>query len=99
MLNRIGWWISDYAMQLMIALVLLAMILFVVLHEPAKYHEVPVEFCREALTGAQMDEQVPVQNCASYDKNGVCTVPFTTYYTQTKVQVRISCDYTEWRTR
>jgi hypothetical protein len=58
---------------------------------------VPVEFCNAQYTGRTKAEDVPLQSCAAYDKNMICTAPITTWATETRNETRVVCDFIEWR--
>lgn len=59
---------------------------------------VPVEYCQQHTTGRTRERAETTYNCFSYDsKTGVCTnsVPITNYYTDH--EVRVICEFTEWK--
>jgi hypothetical protein len=84
----------------MVIIPVLTLILFIV----ATYRQsqsasisVPVEFCKAQSTGRTKSEDIPMQSCAGYDRNMVCTVPITTWTTETRNETRVICDFIEWR--
>lgn len=91
-------WICEHWILLLIGLAIIGLIVVLATAEPRKYIQAPIESCRQARTGNKHTYDVANTTCASYDKNGVCTVPVTTYTQQTDVEVRVTCDFTEWRT-
>lgn len=61
------------------------------------YIRAPVESCTATNTGRVSHDLMPVQQCAGYNNQGACTAPFTTYVEYTNTEVRVVCDFTEWR--
>ena len=61
--------------------------------EPQKTVSAPIEACHLQQTGNVRDSTYPLQSCASYDSNMNCTVPITTWQTDTQYEVRVTCDW------
>lgn len=91
----IGEWVCEYWMLIVAAMFLFALGLLIT--TPSKYVRAPVESCAATYTGNTQVQDVPITTCASYDKNMACIVPITTYTQETISEVRIQCDFKEWR--
>jgi hypothetical protein len=59
---------------------------------------VPVEFCRLQETGRTQTRIEQTYMCASYDsKSGACTIQVPQTNTYVDKEVRVTCDFTEWK--
>lgn len=77
----------------------LALVLLVLLAACTKreYLSVPVTACVQQNTGRTQEQDLTTWQCFSYDDKGVCTmnIPVTQHIEYR--EVRVTCDYLEWR--
>lgn len=89
-------WIRDWYMIFVPALCVLLMC-WALSGPRSPTMAVPIEFCTAQYTGRTKAEDVPMQSCAAFDQNMMCTAPITTWSTQTRNETRVTCDFVEWR--
>lgn len=62
-----------------------------------KTYEVPVEACKSQYTGRTNSYTVQQNNCYAYNSDGQCTMNMPSYHEITSREVKVICNYTEWR--
>jgi hypothetical protein len=97
LLTYLGDWFVDWWLPILIAVTVTVLVYVAITSEPVKYIQAPIESCRSVYTGKTYEEQIPVYSCASYNKDGVCTMPITTYVPQTRKEVSVTCAFLQWQ--
>jgi hypothetical protein len=89
-------WLRDWYMVI-VPFLFAALMAWLLFHTRSATMAVPLEFCTAQYTGRTKAEDVPMQSCAAFDQNMMCTAPITTWSTQTRNETRVTCDFVEWR--
>lgn len=90
-------WFKEYYMIFVPLIAVVALVVGLSAIGKSSSISVPVQYCKAQYTGQTRVSDYPIQSCAAYDKNMNCTVPITTWVSETQHETRMTCDWLEWR--
>lgn len=87
MIKTLAWWIIAFVLAILVGGC-----------GPREHYKVPVEYCKAEHTGRTRDEVHTSNICVAFDsQTGACTMQVPTYQTVTYREIKVACEFTEWR--